>query len=223
MSWVSFRKGLSDLKRLGSMCRQRQLFHRGFFICTLGVWPQDKEDFRNRCQLAGWCLWGFSAQSLCLLAFLLSFLHWGTQPVLWDLPVARPESLRTGSVLFELTGSPADGVAAQAERAKRGFVWVANLGTLWASFPGFAPWPFLEAASPLSSVPGWVSFHCSNSSPQWPSLAGSFLHCAYVLLGLLCTGAPLTTSHHKLGHSGNHQLEDPGGGRERTQNSIGTG
>lgn len=188
MSWVSFRKGLSDLKRLGSMCRQRQLFHRGFFICTLGVWPQDKEDFRNRCQLAGWCLWGFSAQSLCLLAFLLSFLHWGTQPVLWDLPVARPEALRTGSVVFELTGSPADGVAAQAERAKRGFVWVANLGTLWASFPGFAPWPFLEAASPRPRFQDGFPFIAQTPVPSglhWLVLSCTVHMCCWGFFALV--------------------------------------
>lgn len=114
-----------------------------------------------------------SAWSLCLLAFLLAFLYWGAQSVLWDLPVARPERLRMESVFFELTGSPADGVAAQAESAKRGFVWVAILGTLWASFPGFAPWPFLEAASPLSSLwaARWISSRGNRFLDGFPFIA----------------------------------------------------
>lgn len=121
--------------------------------------------------------WLVSVRALCSLplpvSLLLAFLYWGAQSVLRDLPVARPDPLRMENVFFELTGSPADGVAAQAERAKRGFVWVAILGTLWASFPGFAPWPVLEAASPLSSLwaARWIGSRGNRFLDGFPFIA----------------------------------------------------
>lgn len=147
----------------------------------------------------------FCALGLCLLAFLFASLHWRRTAwralsVFLDLPMARPEPLRMERVFFELKIIPWIVLQHKQRGPGRSFVWFAILGTLWTFFPGFAPWPFLEAASPLcclwaagwiclreKSTLGWVSFYCPNSC----SLAGlhgvvSFLHCASVPLWLVC-------------------------------------
>lgn len=73
--------------------------------------------------------------SVCISA--LKEVDWRALSIFLDLPVARPEPLRTERVFFEFADNPTDHVATQAERPVRSFVWPANLGTLWASFSGF--------------------------------------------------------------------------------------
>lgn len=111
-----------------------------------------------------------------------------------------------GDRVFWTYGSLADHIEAQAGRAKRGISWVAILGTLWASFPGFASWPCLEVASPLSFM--WaVRWICSRrngfqdgfpfiaQTPGTSGLPGLFFSALCIhAAGLLCTGAYLITS-----------------------------
>lgn len=116
------------------------------------------------------------------------------------------EPLRMGSVVFELTGSPADGIAAQAGRAQRGHCVSCYPGNTLSLFSWFWPWPCLEMASPPSSLwaARWICSRRYGIQEGYPFIAqtpgtsgfpGLFFSalCMHAT-GLLCTGACLITN-----------------------------
>lgn len=119
----------------------------------------------------------------------------------------------------------------------RSFVRPAILGTLWASFPGFALWLFLEAASFLFSLwaARWIRSRETLLWDGFPSLPelqltsgpprGCFFSalCACACVASLPLGAYLNIGHNKFDRPKSNQLGTSGGGRERIQNSLQTG